>query len=566
MAEIPNNPDPKEATEAKLCAYLEGELPPQERGEIEQHLNANPQHRKLLADLAQTREWIRAIPHEPAPAELAEAFQGQIERSMLLDDPRQRKAIFSITRWPQLAMIAALVLLTAGLAVTLVVMLNGPRRHTDVAIVPAAGPSKPADASPGTATKSSATAPSVASAQPAPSIPEAPSMVAVSADHPSEAVLPAGTDSLKPFTPGVDNLTTDAVKTQLAAAGYTLPMDRKTVCLVVSSNSPTQTIEQVQGFLTRHQLVSDAPVGAITLPPVAAQQQSTNDAPAGAASQKPVAAAGDAAPSVAAPGAQARNRDTKPGSASLPIQSPANAATNQSTNNNQSANGTPPPTVAGGAGNDAKNDTPSKANVRRPVIENELSQAAAPMTANSSGNFLCVVRGLTPLQLALLDASLEANNPTVQQLTLSAGTKDDSQAFGTAPTGVIVKGQKLSVTVAELVGPGIEKTNVVKVADDGTIGLPMIDPVPAAGVSPGELQQRIAGRYREANLIPQATVTVNAPPSTHPTTMPVLEAGKSLSPIKQSGFPMAATQAVDDSVNVVVLIEKPSGAPAGTGR
>src|SRR5450432_2364325 len=91
--------DPKEATEAKLCAYLEGELAPQDRAEIEQHLAANPQHRQLLGDLAKTREWMRLIPRESSPVDLAEAFQGQMERSMLLDESSGRGARFSSIRW-----------------------------------------------------------------------------------------------------------------------------------------------------------------------------------------------------------------------------------------------------------------------------------------------------------------------------------------------------------------------------------------------------------------------------------------------------------------------------------
>jgi anti-sigma factor RsiW len=71
MTDPISNIDPKEATEAKLCAYLEGELSPSERTEIEQHLAANPQHRQLLADLAKTREWMRSIPAESAPFDLA---------------------------------------------------------------------------------------------------------------------------------------------------------------------------------------------------------------------------------------------------------------------------------------------------------------------------------------------------------------------------------------------------------------------------------------------------------------------------------------------------------------
>jgi hypothetical protein len=96
------------------------------------------------------------------------------------------------------------------------------------------------------------------------------------------------------------------------------------------------------------------------------------------------------------------------------------------------------------------------------------------------------------------------------------------------------------------------------VADDGTIALPMIDPLPAAGAQPAELERKIADKYREANLIPQATVTVAsaapstqgaaaaAPPATMPATQPVALAATQPAPL-----PPAV-----DGVNVVVVIEK----------
>jgi len=102
--------------------------------------------------------------------------------------------------------------------------------------------------------------------------------------------------------------------------------------------------------------------------------------------------------------------------------------------------------------------------------------AIAPTTAPTDQG-LYVASGLTPLQLELLSASLETDNQnqSVQRVTLSEGITAE-KAVVTAPPGAVAKGQTLTVTVPQLVGPGIEKTNVVKVAEDGTIALPMIDP------------------------------------------------------------------------------------------
>src|SRR5438093_7565827 len=117
MPESPNNIDPKEATEAKLCAYLEGELAPTEREEIERYLDNNPQHRQLLGELAKTRDFVRALPRESAPSEIAEAFQGQLERSMLFGDSDvgASDVVARINRWPQVILVAAMVVLAAGL-------------------------------------------------------------------------------------------------------------------------------------------------------------------------------------------------------------------------------------------------------------------------------------------------------------------------------------------------------------------------------------------------------------------------------------------------------------------
>src|SRR5947209_17216262 len=76
----------QEQSEAKLLAYLEGELDPAGVAEIEKHLESHPQHRKLLEELKGMRDWVRWMPKESAPPDLVEQFQGQLERSALLGD------------------------------------------------------------------------------------------------------------------------------------------------------------------------------------------------------------------------------------------------------------------------------------------------------------------------------------------------------------------------------------------------------------------------------------------------------------------------------------------------
>jgi len=67
MSQDPAKFDPKETTEAKLCAYVDGELDAAGRVEIEKYLETNPQHRKLLEELKRTRLLMQALPRASAP-------------------------------------------------------------------------------------------------------------------------------------------------------------------------------------------------------------------------------------------------------------------------------------------------------------------------------------------------------------------------------------------------------------------------------------------------------------------------------------------------------------------
>src|SRR4051812_15318112 len=74
-----------ENIEAKLCAYVDGELDAAGRAEIEAHLASNPQHRQLMAELNGQRGLLRGLPRAKAPDDLLETVQTQLERSVLLD-------------------------------------------------------------------------------------------------------------------------------------------------------------------------------------------------------------------------------------------------------------------------------------------------------------------------------------------------------------------------------------------------------------------------------------------------------------------------------------------------
>src|SRR5579859_2312395 len=101
----------QEIIEAKLCAYIDGELDPDAQSEIEKHLEANPQHRRLLESLKATRDLLKWLPREAAPPEVAETLNGQLERSVLLDDGNDS---LRPTMWPRIFAAAAIILLTTG--------------------------------------------------------------------------------------------------------------------------------------------------------------------------------------------------------------------------------------------------------------------------------------------------------------------------------------------------------------------------------------------------------------------------------------------------------------------
>lgn len=111
-------PSNQEIIEAKLCAYIDNELDAAERAEIEKHLATNPQHRRLIEELRRTSALVHNLPRESAPAELAEAFNAQLERTILLEgaSDRQTPAGMSRGHFTQYAAVAAIIILTLGLA------------------------------------------------------------------------------------------------------------------------------------------------------------------------------------------------------------------------------------------------------------------------------------------------------------------------------------------------------------------------------------------------------------------------------------------------------------------
>jgi len=73
---------------------------------------------------------------------------------------------------------------------------------------------------------------------------------------------------------------------------------------------------------------------------------------------------------------------------------------------------------------------------------------------------------------------------------------------------VIGRNDLLQISITEVAGPGVESVKTSRVSESGNISLPLINTVKAAGLTEAELERAIAQRYRDANLIQNATVSV----------------------------------------------------------
>jgi putative zinc finger protein len=123
--------------EARLCAYIEGDLSDAERDAIERHLDAHPQHRVMIRDLTALRRCVGQLPRLPAPADLGEGLQGQIERSMLLgqDEPPQDQWRKHVRRILPRAALAAVLLMTFALSVVILQLLRAASKPAPIATI-----------------------------------------------------------------------------------------------------------------------------------------------------------------------------------------------------------------------------------------------------------------------------------------------------------------------------------------------------------------------------------------------------------------------------------------------
>ncbi|HYO10094.1 MAG TPA: polysaccharide biosynthesis/export family protein [Tepidisphaeraceae bacterium] len=73
---------------------------------------------------------------------------------------------------------------------------------------------------------------------------------------------------------------------------------------------------------------------------------------------------------------------------------------------------------------------------------------------------------------------------------------------------VVGRNDLLSISITDLVGPGVETIRSVRVSESGNVSLPLIGQVRAEGLTEAQLETEIQRAYREANLMPNAQVSV----------------------------------------------------------
>ncbi len=74
---------------------------------------------------------------------------------------------------------------------------------------------------------------------------------------------------------------------------------------------------------------------------------------------------------------------------------------------------------------------------------------------------------------------------------------------------VVGRNDLLTISITDLVGPGVETVKSVRVSESGNISLPLVGQVHAEGLTEAQLETEIQRAYREANLMPNAQVSVS---------------------------------------------------------
>src|SRR5690606_1170502 len=118
--------------EAKLAAYIDGELPADEAADVERYLAGNPRQRQVVEQMIQARNWMASLPRARAPGDLLESIDPSLERSALFDESATAPAKWGSLVSPQVLALAATVALVATLGIAMLWLL--PERGGEVPV------------------------------------------------------------------------------------------------------------------------------------------------------------------------------------------------------------------------------------------------------------------------------------------------------------------------------------------------------------------------------------------------------------------------------------------------
>ncbi|KPK77212.1 MAG: hypothetical protein AMJ79_03985 [Phycisphaerae bacterium SM23_30] len=125
---VKNNSNYDERLVQFLNEYLDGQLPPEMVEKVERRLAEDARARRLLAEIKQVSAIIGELPRVPAPEDLAEQIQLQLERDVLLGDrqPPFETAPRTHLRRRRWLAAAAMLMLTGAVVIIIYSILIGP--------------------------------------------------------------------------------------------------------------------------------------------------------------------------------------------------------------------------------------------------------------------------------------------------------------------------------------------------------------------------------------------------------------------------------------------------------
>lgn len=501
-------PHSTEQIEARLAAYIDGQLDETARQEIEKHLASNPQHRRLIDDLIEQKRLVESLPRESAPAEVLEVVQGHLERNALLN-PLESELVEStmqINRWPQVRAVAAVLVVVAGLAAAVWFMLPSPRA---VPVPLALNEADPVD--PSLVERSSST-------------PDPDHAKTLAGDlHEPLPLAIARTPSRGMDDPGLPPPQLPAEAAPLA--GETGPTDAWAdrssdgegsddgawpLVLVVETANPQEFREQVTNFLVGNRIAWRE----VNEPMPDAMEIGPHQTVLASRFQQTIARLRD----LTVPQRSSEEPSIQPGTSVEPASLPK------------------------GQAEKARQD------------EWILAENLTPRQVEQLDQLLRRNAGGTAMLVESQDSEVRQDSEQRRRWWSSVDTPQSPEPVENKASSspLIRAGEELIIHVPELVAPGLEAENHVTVESDGTVRLPMLDPVEAAGLEVVDLERRIAERYREMALVPDARVQVRRA-STQPVVAPGMEILDQLRTVGQrrEGLPQS-------NVDVVIVVREPS--------